>query len=654
MMRKIGFGLMMIGFMWLGNSALMAQKVKPADFGIESKKALKLYQEGMELTMVRDRVGAINKFKEALALEPAFSHAHFQIGVNAYVKKRYEEALEHLEKVKQPYAASFRMLPFYLGVAYFFNSKYAEAEPQLAAFLENPIGRRQDLAVAERLLSHAKFAKEAIKEPVAFAPQNLGNNINTQWNDYFPWLTADDEYLIYTSYRPTSQNVNGRPARRLNEDFYAARKKGDSWEQGQNIGQPINTLENEGAASVTQDGKMIFFTACNRPGGRGDCDLYFSRREGKGWSEPTNLGPNVNSDSWDGQCCLSGDGKTLYFASNRPGGQGGRDIWFTEFTGNYWTPAQNLGDLINSAGNEDAPFLHADGKTLYFSSDLHPGFGAEDLFVSYLDENDSWSAPRNLGYPLNTVAVESQIFVSANGRQAFINSDREGGQGGSDIYEFEMDQRNRPQRATFLRGVTVDSLTRVPVYSRIRLIDVESGDTIRTIFSGRSDGKFLMSLPLNKEYAAFVEAKGYLFTSQNFYLKQIEEETYFDLTIPLLPIRKEVSVVLNNIFFESGSYELAPNSGVELRFLVDYMRRNPGLRIEIQGHTDDVGSDQDNLVLSQNRAESVRSYLIQQGVPANRIEAKGYGESQPVSGNITDEDRARNRRTEFKILDTGR
>lgn len=631
--------------------SMNAQKLKPQDFGIKSKKALKFYEEGLQQAQWRAREQAIAAFKEAIKIEPDFAHAHYQVGVNAYVKKKYEDALTHLEKAYELRPTDFRAINFYLGETYFWNAKYAEAIPLLESFIKEEAGRKVDLVKAAKDLRHARFAAEGVKNPVSFTPVNMGSAINTERDEYLPYLTADDSYLLFTSRRPQSVGGFNRSLQDYSEDFFFSERENDTWTEAKNLGMPINTRENEGAASITQDGRTIFFTACNLPGGIGNCDLYYSFKEGSKWSRPQNMGPAVNSEGWDSQPCLSGDGKTLYFASVRKGSIGGRDIWYSKKVDGQWTQAQSLGAPINTIGNEDSPFLHADGMSMYFSSDFHPGFGSQDLFVSYLSPEGEWGEPVNLGYPLNTIADESNIFVNTSGERGFINSDREGGFGRSDLYEFQMDERIRPQIATFLRGTLRDSITGTPVYGNIRLMDVESGDTIREIFSNKANGKFLMSLPLEREYAALVEAKGYLFVSRHFYLKDMAEKTYFDLIIEMPPIKKGVQVVLRNIFFESGSFELKETSRTELDFMTYFMKQYPRLKIEIQGHTDDVGTDSNNLTLSQKRADSVRAFLVEHGIEAERIVAKGYGESMPVAGNITDEDRAQNRRTEFKILE---
>ncbi|MDX2249976.1 MAG: OmpA family protein [Bacteroidia bacterium] len=624
---------------------------KPEDFGIKSKKALRLYLDGLTYAQQRMRVEADTAFKQAVEIEPDFAHAHFQLGTNAYARREFEEALPHLEKAFEIAPAAFQNIEFYLGEVYFYAEDYEPAARFYEIFLRSQKGRTQDIRKATLYLRNARFAAEAIKKPVPFNPVNMGENINSAYDDYIPYLTADDSYLLFVSRRPESVGGFNATYGGYSEDFFFCEYKEGHWTAAANLGPPINTALNEGASALTQDGKVIYYTACNQPDGFGDCDLYYAFRQADGsWSNGINLGPNVNTRNKETQPTLSHDGKTLYFSSGRPEGLGMGDIWYSRLEDGKWTEAKNMGEPINTPGHEDGPFIHADGVTLYFSSNFHPGFGQSDLYVSYKNEDETWTAPQNLGYPVNTAGNETNLFVNTRGNRALFTADRDGGMGKTDIYEFVMPENIRPRIATFLRGIVKDSITDVPVYAKIDLIDVEQGDTIREIFSSKTDGKFLMSLPLEKEYAAFVQAAGYLFKSQNFYLKNLPEDTYFDLIIDMVPLKKDKKVVLQNIFFETGKYELKETSDPELQFLTYFLSTNPGMRIEIQGHTDDVGSDEANMTLSRNRANVVRDYLIRNGIAASRIEANGYGETQPKVPNSSEENRKLNRRTEFRII----
>ncbi len=651
-----------LGLMLFFVNDTLGQKEKPSDYGIKSKKALDYFYEGKEWTRARDYLKAAESFKKAIELEPDFGDANFALGEALWAKRKYQEAIPYFEKTKSSSRASiFGTLNSLLGDCYYYTSQYENAVECYGAFLKEPKGLKVHLESAQKNLPKAQFAVEAIQKPVKFSPVNLGSNINSVGRDYLPFLTADDNTLLFTAHREETTGGFSLEHKDYPEDIYISENKDGKWLPAQNIGPPVNTPDYEGAASITQDGKVVFF-AGDYKNGLGNYDLYYSVRANGKWTTPVNMGPEVNSDGWDSQPFLAPDGKTLYFSSRRRGGVGEKDIWFTKWENGKWSKAQNIGTPLNTPGNEQCPFIHADGRTMYFSSDFHPGFGGDDLFVSYHDAN-SWGKPENMGYPLNTSANEGNIFINTKGTKGYINSDRPGGYGLDDLYEFILDDRFRPQISTFLRGVTRDSISKIPVQSRIKLVDVQTGDTVRAMTSGRGDGKFLMSVPMNREYAAYAEAPGYIFTSKHFYLKDLKEDIYFDIEIKLLPLpppskpteptkpAAPVVVILNNIFFDLGKYELRKESYIELTVLLSYLQQNPKMKIEIQGHTDNTGSEESNLILSQNRAESVMNYLISKGVDPQRVSAAGYGESQPLAPNDTEEGRARNRRTAFQILE---
>ncbi len=626
----------------------MAQKTKPEQYGIKSKKALKLYLEAREQANMRDRAKAADLYEQAIKIEPEFGQAHYELGLNLFLIDEFSSALTHLEKAYDINPDSYT--GFYLGETYYHLMRYQDAVLQLERYLATGPQNVQLRKIAQKHLKSAQFASETISDSLSFSPVNLGVLVNSPGDDYLPYLTADDRYLLFTSRRNGSTGGFDPLLRDYPEDFYYSTYEDGQWKPATNLGEPINTHRNEGAGSVSQDGRVIFYTICDHPEGLGRCDIFYAVKKGSTWGKPQNMGQSINSMEWESQPCLSHDGKTLYFVSDRPGGIGGRDLYKSVFKNGRWSQAVNVGTPINTPGNEGGPFIHADDQTLYFASDGHPGFGGQDLFISH-KEGSGWSEPVNLGYPLNSIGEEANIFVNAKGDLGFINSTRSGGIGRSDIYQFTLDPGIRPQRATFLRGITRDSVTQQPIAARIQLIDVESGDTLRTQYSDGEDGSFLMSLPIDRQYAAFVEAPRYLFTSKHFYLKELADDVYFDLIIDMTPIKKGANIVLNNIFFDTGEYELKETSFPELKKLRQYLERNEGLSIELQGHTDDVGSDEDNLLLSQNRAEAVKNYLIDSGIVSGRITAKGYGETRPLVPNDSDEHRAMNRRTEMKILD---
>ncbi|MCR6721310.1 MAG: OmpA family protein [Chitinophagaceae bacterium] len=473
-----------------------------------------------------------------------------------------------------------------------------------------------------------------------FNPVNAGSNINTSEPEYFPALTIDGKELVFT-----------RALGKRNEDFFSSRKtESGEWEPAQPMKGSINTPMNEGAQTISQDGTWLVFTACNRRDGFGSCDLYISFLEENGWSEAINLGGSINSDQWESQPCLSPDKKELYFASRRPGGIGGSDIYVSRLQPNgKWGTPENLGPEINTPGDEQSPFIHADNQTLYFVSNHWPGYGDDDLFLSRKGPGGSWSKPENLGYPINTINKEATLFITADGKTAYYASDRSDSKGSWDIYSFELREAIRPTPTLWVKGKVFDSKTRAGLPSTVELTDIANNKIVSQIQTDER-GNYLVTLPIGRDYAFNVNRKGYLFYSDNFMLSSNAADSTYEKDIPLQPIEVNASFVLNNIFFDNNEYALKPTSTSELEKLVQLLKENPSLKIEISGHTDNVGKPADNMVLSNNRAKAVMNFLNSQGIALTRLIAKGYGETRPVSDNNTEAGRAKNRRTEVKVL----
>ncbi len=637
-----------------------AQNPKPSDYNISSKKALKLYLQGNQQEKYRAYQEAINFYEQAIEIEPNFGDAWFRRGACNYVLRNYGPAEEQMEKASELLPFPNPLLYFYLAECKFYREDFEGAAGQYDLFFEkkgNKAIPAPMLKDAERHRKSAQFAVSQGGKTITFNPVNLGENINTAFDEYLPYLTADEQTIFFTTRRPGCTGGFNREYRGYTEDFYYAELKDGEWVLAENFGPPVNTEGNEGAASFTPDGQFVFFTACSRRGGYGDCDIYVSRLDGKTWSKPRNLGPLINTPAWESQPCISNDGRTLYFASSRKGGQGGQDIWKANYVNGSWSEPVNLGPEINSPGNEVSPFLHADGKTLYFSSSGHLGYGGLDLFMSKKTP-EGWTPPENLGNPLNTSADEGNIFVNAKGTLGYINSTRESGLGRSDIYSFELDPKIRPDFTTYVRGYVKEEGTGKPLASKVTFINLQTGDTIRSVYSNKVTGKFLLTLPLEQDYAAFVDKKGYLYASQFFSLKDLDQpregerrDQYFDVDIELQPLKPGIAIVMSNVFYETNKYALLDESKAELEHLVQFMKLNPNVKVEIGGHTDNVGSTSDNAVLSENRAGSVKEYLASRGIAKERVKAKGYGESTPIDDNETEEGRAMNRRTECRIVE---
>ncbi len=641
-------------------------KAKPSDFGIKSKKALDEYRAGMEQMRFRDYATALTRFRAALAEEPDFVHAHFHAGACVYLsnlsrtatggtffKGSLQEAVPHLEKALAAKPEEFVAGRFYLAQAYLQAEKYTQAAQEFEKFLSSKPKNKSEAETAEKNLRFCRFAAEAVKKPRQFRPVNLGENVNGPGVDVYPSLTADGAKLFFTSRREGNVGGYDRIAGDFTDDIYYCVKQSDgSWSAAQNMGEGLNTKMSEGAARFSQDGKQVFFVMCEAPGGHGSCDVYAAEIFGESWAKPVNLGKNVNSPYWESCPSPSYDGKTLYFVSNRDGGLGGYDIWESKWENGAWSPARNLGPPVNTPGDELYPFLHADDQTFYFSSDYHTGFGGLDFFRCVRRTDGTFSAPENLGYPINGPEDEHGLFVDVSGTKAYFFGRRKDTKGKEDVYEFDLDAAVRPRRTPYVKGTVKDAVTGNAVTAAVAVQDLATGDTVRNIRS--HGGEFVLSLPTGKKYAAFVEAEGYLFSGTPFFLDEAESPPFYEVEIKLSPVKKGAALTLRNVFFQTGSATLSAESAPELDKVVRLMSANPKVKIELGGHTDNVGGADFNLKLSTARAEAVKTYLMQKGVAAERIVARGYGETSPVAPNDTPEGRAANRRTELKILETDR
>lgn len=620
-----------------------------------SKKAYDSYLQAVRLVQMRQEARALAALDEALKAEPQYEDAWILKGKIHINQKSYAEAKEagrRLLALRGVSAGGTAWGLYFLGKAYTAEMAYDSAESVWRRFVVAAVGHMPRSLQDEGalLLEQSKNAATLMKQPVPFSPKNLGPAVNSPYEEYLPSLTADGRRLFFTSRRPKPDQPPN-PLTGPDEDLYWSEKDPatGAWTPAKRMPAPISSPQNEGAAFFSADGQWAFITMCDRPGGYGSCDLYFSQLKGYTWSEPQNLGPEVNSPYWESHPSLTHDRKRLYFASGRPGGLGGSDIWYTEWKDGRWQKPVNLGPPINTPGDEYSPMIAADGRTLYFSSNYHPGMGGQDLFVSFLTDT-GWSQPKNLGYPLNTPEDEQTLCVDARGRIAYIALRRPDGLGKEDIYEFELWEAVRPQlSATYVRGQVIDATTKAPLAAQVAVIDVETQDTIRNLTSNEATGEFLLSLPLGRRYGLFAKAKGYLFYSGHFDLAT--NDTTYELTVPMEKLQKGSRLVLRNIFFDFDKADLKPESDVELQEVLRLLRENPRWRVEVEGHTDSVGSAAYNQVLSQRRAEAVRRYLIQRGIAADRITARGYGASRPIADNRTEAGRALNRRTE--ILFTG-
>jgi outer membrane protein OmpA-like peptidoglycan-associated protein len=377
-------------------------------------------------------------------------------------------------------------------------------------------------------------------------------------------------------------------------------------------------------------------------------------RTANGWTPAENMDSPINSSTWESQPSFAANGHTLYFVRGKRTAAGitEQDIYYSykRETGEWSVPVKVRG-RVNTDFEEESVMIHPDGHTLYFSSNGHSGMGGLDIFMSRLLPSGDWDTPVNLGYPINTHKDENSIQVTARGQIALFASDRFGGHGGLDLYQFNLPTRVQPMLVTYVAGIISDKLSYKKLGAHLDLIDLETGKTITETESNKSNGDYLLCLPAGKDYALNVSKDGYLFHSENFSLKNFSGYEPYRLDIQLQKLRPGATIVLNNVFFETNQWELKPESMIELDRLATLLKNNPEKKIEIGGHTDNLGSDEANLTLSNNRAQSVVDYLVKKGIAVNRLTAKGYGESVPIATNDTDAGRSKNRRTEFRVIE---
>ncbi len=506
------------------------------------------------------------------------------------------------------------------------------------------INHEDSLLVASLLFS----ISEMQRTPVSF-PQKLPEIISSDHDDYFPSITADGSQLVFTRITRIMAGA-GRGA--ANEDLMQA-----DWIDGSFINvdvfpEPITTVKNEGTQALRQDGRVMIFTACNRPDTKGGCDLYISGKTGITWSIPVNVGYPVNTRYWESTPCLSMDNMTLLFASNRPGGIGGMDIWKSKRLANGgWSQPQNLGRPVNTPGDEMSPNFINDPYDLCFASNGHIGLGGFDLYVTRKDPDGKWTQPANLGFPVNSNANEDGIAISGLKDLAVFASDRNQITG-KDLYLTKwVNREDGLSTLIVLKGSVKDRRTGNPLAAKI--IVQPSGDP-RTSYvdSDPLTGSFLLGIPRFDSYRLSAELMGYMPYSEYVVTHGNENSGTISKDLFLDPVVDGTVVVLQNIFFRVDSFELLPESEGDLIDLLRFIQANPGLTFEIRGHTDSTGSDAYNQLLSQKRAESVLNYLISKGLTSNSLVAKGYGSSLPISDNSTENGRAVNRRTELRVIST--
>jgi len=629
---KLFLGLLFMLFVF---SAVNAQNTKRTE---------KMFESARTLYSDNNYSKALEVCEEILRLDENHVNAHLLMAEMYKDMDSTRLEINHLSKAQK--GSDNPLIDFRLGEAFYKLGMYSEALSFYDKYKVNKnIPEERQFLLACKIAS-CKFALESIENPVKFEPNRLDESINSKSDEYWPTPTLDGRHLVFTRLMKDSLS-------RPQEDFFMAQIDSLEWEV-----KPlsdVNTPDNEGAQTLSADSKIMFFTACNRPEGFGSCDIYFSRFINGRWSEPRNAGSPLNTRYWEAQPSFSSDNRWLYFSSNRPGGKGKKDIWRIEFMGfseggnPQWGQALNM-EAVNTEGDEISPFIHANNRNFYFASDTHVGMGGFDLFSAMIDETGMISDLKNMGYPINTYRDDMGLTINSIGDIAYFSSAREADHG-LDIFSFNLDRGLQPQPVTYVKATVTNKKTHEPIAAEIELVNLNSKVEKSRIQRADENGEVMLALPLRRNYAFNVSEEGFLFYSQSMQLA--DANTLTDpiiLDIELEPIEVGAQMELYNIYFETDSFRILPQSEPELQKLVAFLKNNNALRVQIQGHTDSTGNPENNLELSKQRANSVVEYLVNNQVALNRLEYEGYGDTRPIASNETPEGRRQNRRTTIKII----
>ena len=633
-------------------AAVVADAQHEALTTTNSERAKSYYYRAKGFFNRRDFANAEIEINKAIAADERFLEAYLLKAELCNDGGFNECVIESLLAARAIDSTFYPYLDYNLAGACYENGQYVDAKYYYSIFLTNSKANAKSKELAQQYINKCQVAIEFVNHPVPFEPKSLGPDLELPYEQYWPSLSLDGKTLVFTMMLPDSLHFRPDGSIMMQEDFYVTRFIDGKWEPAVPIGAPINTTGNEGAQQISADGNTLVFTGCNRRDGYGKCDIYFAKKNIYGqWGRPYNAGGAINAASADKQPCLSPDGRFLYFSSDRAGGLGKMDIWVSELDANgRWGKPKNLGAPINTPGDDICPFIHPDNQTLYFSSDGHPGLGRKDIFMSRLDSAGHWTEPVNLGYPINSHRDEIGRVVDNKGVTAYfssnINSDTK------NIYTFELPEAVRPTPVSYVSGLVTDAQTNLPLNARVQLLNLPKGDTVMSVKTGADGGDFLVSLPVGRQYAMLATSPGYLFNSQHFNLTETHSVTKpYVVNIKLEKPQVGANTILRNIFFKFDSYELMPQSFVELNQMAVFIKNSAGVKFEIGGHTDNVGNDAYNQQLSEKRAKSVYDYLISQGVGQSQLSFKGYGKQVPIGDNSTAEGREQNRRTELKVVE---
>jgi outer membrane protein OmpA-like peptidoglycan-associated protein len=619
-------------------------------FHTRSNRALKFYDLGKRDYEMLFYDRAERNLKEAISEDGHFYEALVLLGQMYSDQGEWEQAVIYYRKAVAIDSLFFVPVLYSLGRAELRTGRYLDARNHLEAYLQQPRTTSKLRADAEKFISNCIFALSYPGSLFQTEPLSVGDSVNTELDEYWPSVTGDGMELIFTR---EVRRATGY-GRDRQEDFYISKwTSGGYWGTARNAGAPLNTPGNEGAQSIASDGRSMYFTACDRKDGHGRCDIYHSVFDGERWSPGVNIGSPVNTIYWESQPSISPNGRMLFFVSNRPGGIGGMDIWYSVMGSNgKWGNPVNPGKIINTAGDEFSPFIYFNSKTLYFSSNGRESFGGHDIYYTTLNKDSTWTEPQNLGPSVNTPADETGLVIESSGKRAFFSSVHEKSKG-KDIFYIDLPVQIQPEPVSYFKGTVIDKANGKSLIAKFELTDLTNNTVVISSLTDNQGG-FFVCLPSGCSYGLNVTADRYMIYSENFDFEEgySSAEPYCK-TIGLNKVRTGEFMRMYNVFYNTDSWELLEESMPELNNLLEFLTINPNVVVEIGGHTDSDGTDEHNQLLSERRANSVKEFLLKRGIKPERIYTHGYGEKSPVADNETPAGKKLNRRTEITILSEG-
>ncbi len=644
--------------------------------GTDNAKAEKYFKKAAEL-YDKDQAKAKEFLLKALEEDEDFVDAYYMLA--DFAMQDYEKAwnnprIQHKieDQVHSLLMSILDICPKYdnynlnylVGENFYNKKDFIKAQEYLEVFCKHTDKYGKAYKIAQDMLHDIEITRKLKSRPVPFNPEPV-EGVSTLDDEYLPLISPDGEYLFYTK-QYMKEDINSIYGSTLTEEFTVANRADSTYMhyvESRAMPNPFNRGSNQGGISITIDNSTLFVTKCEKLPDYDyrNCDIFISHRTSYGWTELENLGPNINGRlTWESQPSISPDGKTLYFASMRSENMGTKDdyqssdIYFSHLLDDgSWSKAQNMGAPINTADNEKSPFFHADNRTLYFTSDGHDGLGGFDIFYSQQIDS-AWTKPVNIGYPINTEDDDLGFVVSTSGDRAYFSSNKYRSKGGYDIYGFKLYEDARPDKVLFVKGQLVNENGVAITDAKIEVQNATTREVSEGMLDNES-GNYAVAMRIEEDsdddYLMVVKRENSSFTSR---LIDPEEENLdkpTEINVTIQPIETGQAVTLHDIYFDFASAEIQHKSFIVLDNFIDFLNENPNLIFEIHGHTDNIGNDQSNLILSKQRAQTVYDYLLNKNISASRMTYIGFGETRPIATNETEAGRAQNRRTEFFIVD---